>query len=57
MTDPLEDGDLVVIVEEAHGKALAIGEALTDGTDMTGSEGKVVRSLHHVGDELFEFAV
>lgn len=50
-------GDLVIIVEEAHGKALAVGEALTDGSDMTGSEGKVVRSLHHVGDELFEFDV
>ncbi|MFP4529900.1 MAG: RNA-binding protein [Halodesulfurarchaeum sp.] len=56
--DPaIEAGDLVVIVEEAHGKALAIGEALTDGSDMTGPEGKVVRSLHHVGDELFEFDI
>ncbi|MFB6086533.1 MAG: RNA-binding protein [Halodesulfurarchaeum sp.] len=56
--DPaIEAGDLVVIVEETHGKALAIGEALTDGDEMTGPEGKVVRSLHHVGDELFEFDV
>jgi PUA domain protein len=56
--DPaIEAGDLVVIVEEAHGKALAIGEALTDGGDMTGDSGKVVKSLHHVGDELFEFSV
>lgn len=56
--DPnIEPGDLVIIVEEAHGKALAIGEALTDGPDMTGSEGKVVTNLHHVGDELFEFSV
>ena len=56
--DPdIQEGDLVVIVEESHGKALAIGEAMTDGTDMVGEQGKVVRSLHHVGDELFEFAV
>lgn len=56
--DPnIEAGDLVVVVEEAHGKTLAIGEALTDGEDMTGEEGKVVTSRHHVGDELFEFAV
>lgn len=56
--DPdIEAGDLVVIVEEAHGKALAIGRALTDGEDMLGDQGKVVESLHHVGDELYEFGV
>ncbi|MFW6384055.1 MAG: RNA-binding protein [Halodesulfurarchaeum sp.] len=56
--DPdIEADEYVIVVEEAHGKALAIGEALTDGQDMIGSEGKVVRSIHHVGDELFEFAI
>lgn len=56
--DPdIQPGDLVIVVEEAHGKALAIGEALTTGDDMVGEEGKVVTSRHHVGDELFEFAV
>ncbi|MFB6131847.1 MAG: RNA-binding protein [Halanaeroarchaeum sp.] len=55
--EAIEEGDLVVIVEETHGKALAIGRALTDGDDMTGSEGRVVESLHHVGDDLFEFDV
>ncbi|MFB6266300.1 MAG: PUA domain-containing protein [Halodesulfurarchaeum sp.] len=56
--DPdIEEGDLVVVVEESHGKALAIGRALTDGPDLLGEEGKVVRSLHHVGDDLFEFDI
>lgn len=56
--DPgIESGNLVVIVEEAHGKALAIGEAMTEGSDMVGEQGKVIRSLHHVGDELYEFEV
>jgi PUA-domain protein len=56
--DPaIEAGDLVIVVEEAHGKALAIGRALTDGDEMTGSDGKVVASIHHVGDEIFEFSV
>ena len=50
-------GDIVVIVEESHGKALAVGRARTDGDDMVGSEGKVVDSIHHVGDELYEFSV
>ena len=48
-------GDLVVINEETHGKYLAIGRARVGGDDMVGDEGKVVDSIHHVGDELFEF--
>jgi PUA domain protein len=56
--DPaIEDGDLVVIDEENHGKVLAVGRALTSGDDMVGSEGRVVESIHHVGDDLYEFSV
>ena len=54
--DSIAAGDLVVIEEETHGKALAVGRAKTDGSDMVGDSGKVVESIHHVGDELFEFA-
>ena len=53
----IAEGDLVVINEESHGKFLAIGRAMTDGPDMVGESGKVVKSVHHVGDELFEFSV
>lgn len=56
-TGDIELGDLVVIVEENHKKALAIGRAETDGDDMIGDSGKVVESLHHVGDDLYEFHV
>ena len=45
------------ISEESHGKFLAVGRAQTDGDDMVGDSGKVVTSLHHVGDDLFEFTV
>ncbi len=56
--DPdIAEGDLVVIQEESHGKSLAVGRALTGGDDMVGESGRVVESLHHVGDELFEFSV
>jgi len=56
--DPaIEAGDLVVVDEETHGKVLAIGRARTSGDDMVGSEGKVVDSIHHVGDDLYEFSV
>jgi len=54
--DGIAAGDLVVIVEETHGKALAVGRALVDGDEMAGDSGKVVESLHHVGDDLFGFS-
>ena len=56
-TDDIEPGDLVVVVEAQHGKALAVGRAETPGEEMVGDSGKVVESLHHVGDDLYEFHV
>ncbi|ESP87579.1 RNA-binding protein [Candidatus Halobonum tyrrellensis] len=53
----IEADDLVVIAEETHGKVLAVGRALVDGDEMVGDSGKVVESLHHVGDDLFDFSV
>ncbi len=56
--DPdIAEGDLVVVDEETHGKFLAVGRALTGGSDMVGDEGRVVESIHHVGDDLFELTV
>ena len=55
--EDISEGDLVGINEESHGKFLAIGRALVDGTEMTGDQGRVVESIHHVGDELYEFVV
>jgi PUA-domain protein len=53
--DPaVREGDLVIVVEKAHGKALAIGRALMSGKDMVGRSGKAVKSIHHVGDELWK---
>ena len=52
----ISTGDLVVIAEESHGKVLAIGRARVDGTQMVGNEGKVVDSLHYVGDDLYQFS-
>ena len=53
----ISEGDLVAINEETHGKFLAVGRAMTDGDDMVGESGKVVQSIHHVGDDLFEFSI
>jgi len=46
-------GDLVIIVEKAHGKAIGIGRALMAGKEMVGGKGKAVKSIHYVGDEIW----
>ncbi|MES3161976.1 MAG: RNA-binding protein [Halorubrum sp.] len=51
----IREGNLVVVAEETHGKVLAVGRAMTDGDEMVGDSGKVVESIHHVGDDLYEF--
>lgn len=50
-------GDLVVINEEGHGKFLAVGRAKVDGSEMVGEDGRVVSSIHHVGDDLYELSI
>ena len=55
--DAIAPGDLVCIAEETHGKVLAVGRADVVGAEMVGDSGKVVESLHHVGDELYGFSV
>jgi PUA domain protein len=54
-TDDIEPGDPVLVAEEAHGKVLAVGRARVGSEEMTGTSGKVVDSIHHVGDELYAF--
>ncbi len=50
----IEEGDLVWVRDEDHGKPLAVGRAMTDGETMVRSDsGKVIKSLHHVGDGLY----
>jgi PUA domain protein len=48
-------GDIVWVREESHGKPLAVGVALVRGAEMVRGKGKVIRSLHYVGDSLWEF--
>ena len=55
--EDIDEGDLVSIAEETHGKVLAIGRALVPGSEMLGDSGKVVESVHHVGDDLFELSI
>ena len=46
-------GDLVVVIDEKHRKALAIGKAIISGSEMHG-EGKAIKSLHHIGDQIWK---
>ncbi|MCX9014672.1 MAG: RNA-binding protein [Candidatus Methanoperedens sp.] len=53
--DPsIKEGDFVIVIEEAHGKALAIGRALVPGNEMAGKKGKVIKSIHYVMDEIWK---
>lgn len=50
----IKEGDLVIIVEEAHRKPLAIGKALMKGPQMVEADsGKAIKSITHVGDKLW----
>ena len=51
-------GHPVQVVEERHGKPLAVGIALLDATDMERQErGKSVRSVHNVGDDIWNLEI
>ncbi|HZD11963.1 MAG TPA: PUA domain-containing protein, partial [Candidatus Binatus sp.] len=48
------EGDLVVVVDEKHGKFLAVGKSLSDSKTVKATKhGKVVRNLHYVGDDVW----
>ena len=55
--DPgLAEGDWVYVRDGHHGRPLVVGEALMSGPDMVVSgKGRVVRTLHYVGDRIWEF--
>lgn len=48
------EGDLLLVVDEQHGKPLAVGVALLSRQAVRRIQrGKTVRSVHHVGDRLW----
>ena len=53
--DSIAAGEPVAIAEQTHGKVLAVGRADVEGSEMIGEDGKVVESLHYVGDSLYQF--
>ncbi|MTK64680.1 MAG: DUF1947 domain-containing protein [Methanobacterium sp.] len=57
--DPnIVEGDLVVIVDETHHKPLATGRSLLSGPEMVdNNEGKAIKNIHHVGDEIWDLVI
>lgn len=50
-------GSLVVVVDEKHGKPIAVGESLLDAEAIkAGGKGKAVRNLHWIGDDYWLLA-
>jgi PUA domain protein len=49
-------GDLALVVDMKHGKALAVGEALMDAaTARATRKGPVVKTLHYVSDKVWDY--
>jgi PUA-domain protein len=49
-------GDFVLVVDEKHGKPIAVGEVVYDACDAEKvSQGIVVRNVHFVGDKIWNF--
>jgi PUA-domain protein len=50
------ENSVLLIVDERHGKPLAVGAALCSSEDMkAASHGKTVKTLHYVGDKLWNY--
>ncbi len=50
-------GDLVVVIDEKHGKALAVGESMLDAATLRETKkGPVIKTLHHVSDKYWDAA-
>ena len=51
----IKQGEVVRVVEEIHGKGIALGIALVSGKEMEKSEsGKMVKNIHYVGDNIWK---
>lgn len=55
--DPtIKKNDIVQIVDETHDRAIAVGKAMYNAKEMDAKKsGKVVKNLHTIQDEIWEF--
>ncbi len=55
--DGISKGSVVAIVDETHGKPLAVGISKMSSEELKeASKGKVIQSVHHVNDDLWNFS-
>jgi PUA-domain protein len=55
--DDVRQNGIVAIVDERHSKPLAVGISSLDAVDLrAANSGKVVKSIHHVNDRLWDFS-
>lgn len=55
VSDNIKKDEIVIIIDEMHHKALAIGIALIDGYEMIkNTDGKAIKNIHHIGDAIWE---
>jgi PUA domain protein len=51
---PFLKGDMVVVVDEKHGKALAVGTAMVDSSEGEKmGKGPVIKNVHYIGDKFW----
>lgn len=51
-------GETIIVIEEGHHKALAIGTSLITGEEMIeNNKGKAIENLHYVGDPIWELDI
>lgn len=55
--DTVKENGIVAVVDERHGKPLAVGISSLSAADVrAATSGKVVKSVHHINDELWDFS-
>jgi len=55
--DGVRENGIVAIVDERHGKPLAVGISKMSAVDIRSTtSGKVVKSVHHINDNLWDFS-
>ena len=56
LDDDITKNEIVTIVDETHGKCLAVGVTIFSGSEILEMKsGKVIKIIHYVGDELWNY--
>ncbi|WP_423792974.1 DUF1947 domain-containing protein [Methanocaldococcus indicus] len=54
--EDIEEGDVVVVLDEKHKKPICVGIALLSAKEIKEKDkGKAIKNIHYVGDEIWNF--